>query len=309
MMVNRFCVARCCCGGTPPSFGCNPEGIVYPASGILDDTGITVDSDYLNFFVGSLSKTSGYPFSPSATFTPNGFGGFNQTNPAGSWYNVETANGGRIDFDSYANSATMYGYLYGTSASVDFQLDRGTTTGTDNLWNPCDKNTLTLSLSHARDVNAPSGGWPVDINPAASSGSLTVSQSGTSPDPVEVKYVIGYDKTTGDYENYIAVVEHDGTETEYPFGTSTTTSADLDIGLIITPVEPTVTSPVRNRWKMEFDITCNGTSLTIPSYEFELTYGASFAVGHSINMGTNAADHDKYTVSDVSIALSDTVIP
>jgi len=283
---------------------------VYAANDILDDTGITVTKDYLNFFVGTTSKTAGYPFTPTTTFTPNGFGGFIETDPAGSWYEVTTPTSGGVDFNLAANSLAMFSRnSYGSTASAIFALSKGTTTGQENEWNPCSENTLTLSFNQARVISVPGGGWGAAPSNAINSYLKIFESASGSPRVVDVEPFINYDRATGDYDNGITVTDQSGTVTTYSFGTTATSAADVEIKLIITPVEPTITSPVKNRWNIEFDVTGAGSSLTIPSFEFEMAYLSRFKISQIFSYSCSTAANDKYKISDATIALSNTVIP
>ena len=267
-------------------------------------------SDYLNFFAGDVAKTSGYPWTPTETFTPNGFGGFNTIKPAGSYYAVSTPGAAGVDFNLSNNSLAMFSRTsYGSSTITEFAMFAGATTGLARLWDPCVNNTLTASLNQSRVISVPGGGWGAVPGNSVTSYLNIAESGGLSNRVVLIAPRIEYDRATGEYDNYIAMIDQAGTVTGYPFGTTSTSAADVEIKLIITPVAPTTTSPVRNRWNIEFDVTGDGTSITIPSYEFELPYGEKFAVDQLYGFSCSTSAHDKYKISDVTLTLTDTVIP
>lgn len=277
----------------------------------MDDTGITVTQDYLEFRDSNTDKANGWPWSPAPSFT-DGFGVWIETIPTMSWYDVQVNGAGGVDFESYENSFEIYSRNgYGAITSVFFNLSGGSATGRGNYWNPCENNTLNLSFNHERTIVVPSGGWGISTPENVVSGYLRVFDAADASDAVvEISPILNYSRATGHFSNGFKVEDQAGVETTYNFGNTSTNSAAIDIKLIITPVAPTTTSPVKNRWKLEFDVTGGGTSITIPSYEFELPYDARFGVDNTLRFQCNTGNAaDRYKVTDLAISLSDTVIP
>ena len=314
-MSIRMSIARCCCGEV--TYTCNPEGITYQAGRIITDSGITVDTNYSPWYYNIPAPTA-YPWSPAVTWVFQFFG-YAKSYPQGTFWD-ETSNdlNGRYDFDVLSNSFSMYSNLaVGFTSTPRLQTRHHSTGGTTSggftggtSWNPCDKNTLNFSFEHSHDVNAPSGGWGSASSTSSPTNLLKIQErygTGTTADFLDIQTYIDYDRVNGTYDHKM-VVTFDGVSTNtYTYSTSSSSSAAVDIALKITPVAPTITSPVRNRWKIEFDVTADGTALSIPDYEFHSPfYGSQFQVAHEFSYACDAEDHDKYNVADVSISTTNT---
>ncbi len=311
MMGIRMSIARCCCIDEI-DYGCNPEGISYGANNILDTTGVTVTSNATNWSANlTANRLAGLPFTPSASYS--NFNLSNGSPPSGSYYDIGSIVGtdpAFWDFSTADNSISLfssasYGSLISTG-SRRLSLDGGSTTGRFNNWNPCDKNTLHFSFTQARDVTVPSGGWgSASSNSTDTKLSVVGTGFGVTPSAT-VQPFIEYDRATGNYDNGVIVTDASGTSTTYSFGSTSTSSADVDIKLKITPVTPVITSPMLNRWLIEFDITGDGSSLSIPSYEFSIGRGNFIKTEQYFAYNCFTEDFDKYKFSDVSIGLTTT---
>lgn len=307
-MVNRFCVARCCCGGTP-AIPCNPEGVVYPANRIYVDSDFTVASDYLGWDEVT-GKSATPPWSPAAYWTYNGFF-YTLRYPLGTSWLGDTTGGGEIDLIASDNSFSMYGNLLGTTTTSTFVTNHSTAAGATTpvipLWNPCDKNTFNLSFTHSHTVSPPAD-WlgATQISEPYTEVTIIDSQSLSSPlDFVTVRVFSKYDRDNDTYDNLVEVTVS-GTSTDYSFGTSSTAAPAIDIALTITPEARDSSA---NKWRLTFDIDAGGTALTIPDEVFELRTLSNFGLRQGSTFSTNGGTHDKYKVSNLSTSLTDIVIP
>lgn len=309
-MVNRFCVARCCCGGTPPSILCNPEGLVYDSDQILITETLDVNTNYTswNDVTGRDDPT---PWSPGVSWSFNGFF-YTATYPDGTYWDFSTDPGCQIDFATSGNSFTFFSAgSQGVSTSGEVAMLYRDSSNLQRLplWNPCANNTLRFSFDHSHIIAQPPGDWYLSgtSSPYTYVSLINYASQSTQYPFIDIATVSEYDKDTDTYDNWVAVNIAGGSSTTYHFGNGSTTSAAIVMNLRITPVEQVT---LANRWNIEFDITADGSALTIPDHEFELGEERLFGITQGSYFGTTEGEYDKYKVGDVSIELLDVpVIP
>lgn len=284
---------------------CNTAGVGYSANQIAVPTDLSVDSNYTAWPYLSTSSTI-KPWTPS--IAPASPGPNNP--PVGLYWYPANSTYGAIDFDSAANSFSMYSRIanYAVSGNSTMNLAHSTDgVNTDEgLWNPCDTNTLRLSFSDDFNVTVPSGGWPAGMTETELTPNLDlrVGYEGSST-VAQVFMSVTYDVALGTYARTFSVGGGSG-NTIYSAGTDP--SQDIVIDIIFTPAGTYVSGATTyNKWYRNFNITYGGSSISIPTLPVLIALNTPFAIAwQQFRYDAKDAGQSSYTVSDLSIDMLDT---
>ena len=265
MMGIRMSIARCCCSVVQ---ACNILGVPYVS-------GLQRSSRTNDVLQTRTNWDSNSFLRPPSSLVDN--------------CSVTTNSTGKANSSLSGNYWEVFGQSNGSTGVVSSQCDgvfNVSENAFPNEWDVCANNTAECLYTLACQANPSSipqgAGFPTT---GTSGWTVTLRQGDLPSYPVaQVTYSITLDIPSGTYSSELTVTQTPyiaaqgttsgvTTTTNYPL-TSTANSGSGSVKLRVTPLPSTFTNITHNygpvdKWKLEYDVTVGGQTVTIPDMEFD----------------------------------------